>query len=1158
MPARGDAPRVRKQDEPASFLTKNLSVGGSPLAPLRAAADESGGGDRSFLPPISGSGSSHKSMLKHPSSGALTAKPARALEHDALLIDNAPRSVSADVPSSFKKHGLASVGGGHYRPNHSKSARAPRRLAPVGKHASIDEGREASGSPPPPGAEEPAAGRGRRAGDQLRGAGGADLAGPLPSDLEAKRASMPHFLRRNPPAPPASLGPRPSPPPPAPPRPGRLPAGFGQHRRKSARAAAEAATAAATPRDPAQARPAAAPAAETPSTPPSAGAGAGAEEKESPTIAVQGPSIRFGANTAVAPPPEAEASWMSTESMERRERDSESGDRAAFRQSGRSSEGARSTLAPPGPGTAGNPWKRAIRQAIETGRIAREDVDPEDLLLEISGKMASFVQRVLHKHAAFLPVLSRLRRQNLLEERTQAPLIAFEDLHLKRRLGRGRFAEAILASWMGREVVVKKYFESGVAVEGERSEEDLEMLRKETGIMSKLAHPNVVRCLGICLEPRHLSVVVEYCAKGSLGRYVRNAANEIDYGFCVRTATGIARGMAYLHGLEPAVVHRDLKGDNIFLAEDLTPRIGDFGLSIDKDNTKTMTECGTFQFVAPEVLRADPASELVDVYGFSMVVYEMVFRRTPHAEADILPMLIALRAAFERLRPTLEACPWPDFAELMEECWADDPNRRPSFAMVVERLEAFPPEPRLPGQPLAPEFAAMLARHAEEMAARPEREPSPPASGDDLAAARGGAVARPSSATGRPPRPPSPSRFRLRASRRPPRWPRRAPPAAATIAPAPLVADAPRAAAPPQEAAPEAEAAEAAADAAEATEAADEAGGAGDGGAAATDGEQEAGDAPAADAAAEGEPPPEPADEPPAAGEQAEAEQVEAERVEEAPAEAALAEDAAEEAAAAAEGLEGEPPGTAGMEEAVRAAAAAAAEEGDEVMVGNVSGDFGQAEAGAAGDPEPGPGEGAVIPLEEDSGLADAPFGIADDSPEAALLAPFRRNGAVRLRDPLFMENVVAGRDWRVAPADELFAALDAAARRYYEAYEAAPAARDEFDAALALARGGEARGGEPDPADMPFGIADESPEAALLAPFRRDGAVHLRDPLFMENTVKRLDWRVAPADELFAALDAAAQRYYEAYEAAPAARDEFETALALARGGEAKLASSE
>jgi len=95
-----------------------------------------------------------------------------------------------------------------------------------------------------------------------------------------------------------------------------------------------------------------------------------------------------------------------------------------------------------------------------------------------------------------------------------------------------------------------------------------------------------------------------------------------------RIALGAARGLAYLHDhCEPKIIHRDVKAANILLDEDFEAVVGDFGLAklMDyKDTHVTTAVRGTIGHIAPEYLSTGKSSEKTDVYGYGVMLLELI------------------------------------------------------------------------------------------------------------------------------------------------------------------------------------------------------------------------------------------------------------------------------------------------------------------------------------------------------------------------------------------------------------------------------------------------------------------------------------------------------------------------------------------------------
>ncbi|XP_072493465.1 mitogen-activated protein kinase kinase kinase 11 [Notamacropus eugenii] len=272
----------------------------------------------------------------------------------------------------------------------------------------------------------------------------------------------------------------------------------------------------------------------------------------------------------------------------------------------------------------------------------------------------------------------------------QPEVARFQELRLEEVIGVGGFGKVYRGSWRGELVAVKAARQD--------PDEDIsvtaESVRQEARLFAMLAHPNIIALKAVCLEEPNLCLVMEYAAGGPLSRAL--AGRRVPPHVLVNWGVQIARGMHYLHceALVP-VIHRDLKSNNILLlqpvegddVEHKTLKITDFGLAREWHKTTQMSAAGTYAWMAPEVIKASTFSKGSDVWSFGVLLWELLTGEVPYRGIDGLA--VAYGVAVNKLTlPIPSTCPEP-FAQLMADCWAQDPHRRPDFSVILQQLSAL-------------------------------------------------------------------------------------------------------------------------------------------------------------------------------------------------------------------------------------------------------------------------------------------------------------------------------------------------------------------------------------------------------------------------------------------------------------------------------------
>ena len=209
-------------------------------------------------------------------------------------------------------------------------------------------------------------------------------------------------------------------------------------------------------------------------------------------------------------------------------------------------------------------------------------------------------------------------------------------------------------------------------------EELAEMYVREVKILAKCKQsPFLLRLIGFSVT-KPFFIVTPFIEGGSLYDYVKKSSKK-DLLPTNKTliAIGVAFGLMQLHKMK--LIHRDLKSPNILLDERLLPYICDFGIAR-KNAAKMTRDVGTTYWMAPEQMDSHAYNEKVDIYSFACVLYEMICHRTPFEGES------SYRVAMNVMGGKRDKLPKRDktICKLIEICWDQDPDRRPSAKEVLE------------------------------------------------------------------------------------------------------------------------------------------------------------------------------------------------------------------------------------------------------------------------------------------------------------------------------------------------------------------------------------------------------------------------------------------------------------------------------------------
>ncbi|XP_061537758.1 LOW QUALITY PROTEIN: serine/threonine-protein kinase Nek3 [Phycodurus eques] len=248
-------------------------------------------------------------------------------------------------------------------------------------------------------------------------------------------------------------------------------------------------------------------------------------------------------------------------------------------------------------------------------------------------------------------------------------------------IGEGSFGRALLVQCkMNQELYVLK------EIQLPKSEYRQEKSRREAVLLSTMKHENIVAFHEAFEAENLLCIVMEYCSGGDMLRRIQQQKNkQFRVDDILKWFAQMCAGAKHIH--DKRVLHRDLKSKNIFLTDNDTIKLGDFGSACVLSSSKAYarTYVGTPYYVAPEIWDNKPYNNKSDVWSLGCVLYELCTLQHPFQAPSWKSLILKVcRGAYPPLPGHLPF----ELQLLLRQMFKTDPRDRPSLSTVLSSHRA--------------------------------------------------------------------------------------------------------------------------------------------------------------------------------------------------------------------------------------------------------------------------------------------------------------------------------------------------------------------------------------------------------------------------------------------------------------------------------------
>jgi tRNA A-37 threonylcarbamoyl transferase component Bud32 len=155
---------------------------------------------------------------------------------------------------------------------------------------------------------------------------------------------------------------------------------------------------------------------------------------------------------------------------------------------------------------------------------------------------------------------------------------------------------------------------------------DTELVYREINTHFKLIHNNIARLFDYYEDKKAYYLIMEYVDNGTLFNKIQKV-NGLPEEKALKYFVQVSSAIFFLH--ENQFIHRDIKPENCLIDKNDNVKLCDFGWTVEISKGERITFCGTYEYMAPEIIKEVPYNHMIDVWSLGVLLYELIHSFSP-------------------------------------------------------------------------------------------------------------------------------------------------------------------------------------------------------------------------------------------------------------------------------------------------------------------------------------------------------------------------------------------------------------------------------------------------------------------------------------------------------------------------------------------------